>query len=412
MKKILFNLCLGVMAILLASCGSSGSAVLDGYDFSCDGILGKIPMGQAVRLTTARDICVDIQNDNTQLSGKMTKEDIEKIHNLITKMEERYQHCTDDLLEDLAADSARLLSMKDVAWENKTSSNVKLAKIQLGVKKYSYLQSHDIAFVFEANPEEVKKLPQNILHYAAVDKQGKAISHGSLKEQQTPGSYEMTIMMDHVMLDMEGMLKACNSEDKYKMMMNFCLELDSIDKVLILDDNQILDYRPSFTITGIGPVQLGADLNTLPKSLQDVYNNCYDMQAPDGDKYYAFDSSTGATMFTAIGSPDGKIKCIEVGSYVFPVKFGNVVLRVEDPYCKIVEQYGKSISWSYNPETLSATASFEHGKVTFEVFGDFFTDSGTAKLQQLQNGAKNVVFVPSDFNPDEQLQYYRIQAGK
>ena len=213
MKKILFNLCLGVMAILLASCGSSGSAVLDGYDFSCDGILGKIPMGQAVRLATARDICVDIQNDNTQLSGKMTKEDIEKIHNLITKMEERYQHCADDLLEDLAADSARLLSMKDVAWENKTSCNVKLAKIQLGVK-HSYGKSHDIAFVFEANPEEVKKLPQNILHYAVVDKQGKAISHGSLKEQQTPGSYEMTIMMDHVMLDMEGMLKACNSEDK------------------------------------------------------------------------------------------------------------------------------------------------------------------------------------------------------
>lgn len=89
MKKILFNLCLGVMAILLASCGSSGSAVLDGYDFSCDGILGKIPMGQAVRLATARDIYVDLQNDNTQLSGKMTKEDIEKIHNLITKMEER-----------------------------------------------------------------------------------------------------------------------------------------------------------------------------------------------------------------------------------------------------------------------------------------------------------------------------------
>ena len=158
MKKILFNLCLGVMAILLASCGSSGSAVLDGYDFSCDGILGKIPMGQAVRLATARDICVDIQNDNTQLSGKMTKEDIEKIHNLITKMEERYQHCADDLLEDLAADSARLLSMKDVAWENKTSCNVKLAKIQLGVK-HSYGKSHDIAFVFEANPEEVKKLP-------------------------------------------------------------------------------------------------------------------------------------------------------------------------------------------------------------------------------------------------------------
>lgn len=56
MKEILFNLCLGVMAILLASCGSSGSVVLDGYDFSCDGILGKIPMGQAVRLATARDI--------------------------------------------------------------------------------------------------------------------------------------------------------------------------------------------------------------------------------------------------------------------------------------------------------------------------------------------------------------------
>lgn len=331
MKKILFNLCLGVMTILMASCGSSGSAVLDGYDFSCDGILGKIPMGQAVRLATARDICVDIQNDNTQLSGKMTKEDIEKIHNLITKMEERYQHCTDDLLEDLAADSARLLSMKDVAWENKTSSNVKLAKIQLGVKKYSYFQSHDIAFVFEANPEEVKKLPQNILHYAVVDKQGKAISHGSLKEQQTPGSYEMTIMMDHVMLDMEGMLKACNSEDKYKMMMNFCLELDSIDKVLILDDNQILDYRPSFTITGIGPVQLGADLNTLPKSLQDVYNNCYDMQAPDGDKYYAFDSSTGATMFTAIGSPDGKIKCIEVGVLRFSCEIWKCCLACRRP---------------------------------------------------------------------------------
>ena len=77
-----------------------------------------------------------------------------------------------------------------------------------------YGKSHDIAFVFEANPEEVKKLPQNILHYAVVDKQGKAISHGNLEEQQTPGSYEMTIMMDHVMLDMEGMLKACNSEDK------------------------------------------------------------------------------------------------------------------------------------------------------------------------------------------------------
>lgn len=411
MKKILFNLCLGVMAILLASCGSSGSAVLDGYDFSCDGILGKIPMGQAVRLATAREIYEDLQNDNTKLSGKMTKEDIEKIHDVATKMEERFQHCADDLLEDLAADSARLLSMKDVAWENKTSCNVKLAKIQLGVE-VSYRHSNDIVFIFEANPEEVKKLPQNILHYVLVDKQGKAISHGSLKEQQTPGLYEKTIMMDHVMLNMGGMLEVCDSEEKYQMRMNYCLMLDSINKILILDDNQILDYRPSFTITGIGPVQLGADLNTLPKSLQDVYNNCYDMQAPDGDKYYAFDSSTGAAMFTAIGSPDGKIKCIEVGSYVFPVKFGNVVLRVEDPYCKIVEQYGKSISWSYNPETLSATASFENGKVTFEVFGDFFTDSGTAKLQQLQNGAKNVVFVPSDFNPDEQLQYYRIQAGK
>lgn len=169
MKKILFNLCLGVMAILLASCGSSGSAVLDGYDFSCDGILGKIPMGQAVRLATAREIYEDLQNDNTKLSGKMTKEDIEKIHDVATKMEERFQHCADDLLEDLAADSARLLSMKDVAWENKTSCNVKLAKIQLGVE-VSYRHSNDIAFIFEANPEEVKKLPQNILHYVLVDK--------------------------------------------------------------------------------------------------------------------------------------------------------------------------------------------------------------------------------------------------
>lgn len=71
----------------------------------------------------------------------------------------------------------------------------------------------------------MKKLPQNILHYVLVDKQGKAISHGSLKEQQTPGLYEKTIMMDHVILNMGGMLEVCDSEEKYQMRMNYCLML-------------------------------------------------------------------------------------------------------------------------------------------------------------------------------------------
>lgn len=419
MNKKVFNLCLGgAFMLLMASCGSSNSAVLEGYDFSGDGVLGKIPMGKAIQIATAREIGYDIQAEGSKFTNKniteMSKEEYmelgKKVNEMAQKGEEKFNHCLDDIQDDLKADSARLQAMKDISWEDKTNCGFKLNEVQLLDKSLSW-DRHDIMLLFEVNEDKVKELSTGTPYYVFLDNDGKMLFNSSM-EWGNGNTYKIRFKLDPVTKELSKLMDLASSADTYHNTMTHCLYLDSISKILILDADALLDYKPAMTITGVGPVQLGADLTKLPKSLPDVYDKCYDLQAPEADKYYSFETSKDEALFTAVGTPDGKIKYIEVSTELLPIKFKNVVLRIGDSYSKIVGKYGKQISWTYNPETMSAKASFEGGKVTFEVFADFFSGSGSTKFAQLQNGAKNITFGASDFNSAENLQYYKIQAAK
>lgn len=420
MNKKVFNFSMGAALLLLASCGSSGNAVLEGYDFTGKGVLGKIPMGKAIQIATAREICYDFEAEGSKISNKkiteISKEEYmelgKKVNEMAQKEEDKFNHCLDDIQDDLKADSARLQAMKDINWEDKTNCGFKLNGVQLVENENSqYLERHDILLMFGVNEERVKQLPSGSPYYVFLDKNGKMLI-GEGMEWGNGNLYKVRFKLDPVTKDLSKLMTLASSAETYHDAMSHCLYLDSISKILILDADEMLDYKPAMTITGVGPVQLGADLTKLPKSLPGIYDKCYDVQAPEADKYYSFETNKDEALFTAVGTPEGKIKYIEVATALLPIKFGNVVLRVDEPFSKIVGKYGKQISWSYNPETMSAIASFEAGKVTFEVFGDFFTETGTQKFLQLQNGAKNVSLVASDINPEEKLQYYKVQPAK
>lgn len=420
MNKKVFNFSMGAALLLLASCGSSGNAVLEGYDFTGKGVLGKIPMGKAIQIATAREICYDFEAEGSKISNKkiteISKEEYmelgKKVNEMAQKEEDKFNHCLDDIQDDLKADSARLQAMKDINWEDKTNCGFKLNGVQLVENENSqFLERHDILLMFEVNEERVKQLPTGSPYYVFLDKNDKMLI-GEGMEWGNGNLYKVRFKLDPVTKDLSKLMTLASSAETYHDAMSHCLYLDSISKILILDADEMLDYKPAMTITGVGPVQLGADLTKLPKSLPGIYDKCYDVQAPEADKYYSFETNKDEALFTAVGTPEGKIKYIEVATALLPIKFDNVVLRVDEPFSKIVGKYGKQISWSYNPETMSAIASFEAGKVTFEVFGDFFTETGTQKFLQLQNGAKNVSLVASDINPEEKLQYYKVQPAK
>ena len=420
MNKKVFNFSMGAVLLLLASCGSSGSAVLEGYDFTGKGVLGKIPMGKAIQIATAREICYDFEAEGSKLSNKkiteISKEEYmelgKKVNEMAQKEEDKFNHCLDDIQDDLKADSARLQAMKDINWEDKTNCGFKLNGVQMVENENSqFLERHDILLMFEVNEERVKQLPTGSPYYVFLDKNDKMLL-GEGMEWGNGNLYKVRFKLDPVTQDLSKLMTLASSAETYHDAMSHCLYLDSISKILILDADEMLDYKPAMTITGVGPVQLGADLTKLPKSLPGIYDKCYDVQAPEADKYYSFETNKDEALFTAVGTPEGKIKYIEVATALLPIKFGNVVLRIDEPFCKIVGKYGKQISWSYNPETMSAVASLEGGKVTFEVFGDFFTETGTQKFLQLQNGAKNVTLTASDINLDEKLQYYKVQPAK
>lgn len=354
MNKKVISLCLaGVFTLLMASCGSSGSALLEGYDFSGDGILGKIPMGKAIQIATAREICYDLQEQENKLTDKkiteMSKEEYmelgKKANELAQKADEKYNHCLDDVQDDLKADSARLLALKGISWEDKTNCGFQLKEVQLVEQHKTYLDTPNIVFFYEANDTKVKALPLHTAYYVFLDKTGKMLLHNNM---QVVGEnrYKFDFGLDISTKKWNDLITLASSAEKYHLAMTHCLRLDSISKVLIVDADAMLDYISKMTLTGVGPVQLGADLKNLPQSLEGVYDKYYGEQAPDGDNYYQFETRLGTSMFTAIGTPEGKIKCIEVCTELLPIKFGNIVLRVEDPYSKIIERYNKQISWS------------------------------------------------------------------
>lgn len=127
------------MLLLLASC--SGEKTLEGYNFNGEGFLGKLPMAQATKLVTLREIGEELKSDNhpdvnlRELS-KMDEDErdkkIQEVRDYLQKQDDKYNHCLDDLRKDLAADTARLVGMKDLLWENKTKCNFKLVKVELG----------------------------------------------------------------------------------------------------------------------------------------------------------------------------------------------------------------------------------------------------------------------------------------
>lgn len=402
--------------VLVASCGGGSSAALDGYDFQCDGILGKIPMGLGVKLGTARQIHEEYKDKGVLrlAPGERPSEaQIKELADVAKEIDQKYAHCLDDMQEDLAADSARLLALKGINWENKTACKVNLKEFKFYEEsRFTSSISRNPRFIYEINPAEIEALVNKRLYYVMLDKQGKSLGYNDLLQVSGDDSrklLQVEIRMERENLNFGGMMEAASTEGDFESKMSDILKLDSVFKIEILDGDQILDYAPStMTLTGVGPVQIGVDMDSIPKSAKDIYQSRTEIMNPEVETF-AFGYGEDDIYFTGIGGPDGKLKSIEVESASKPLKVGDMVLRVGDTYSKIVEKYGKKISWSYNPDNMELLASLEGGKVTFNIYSSSFTAAGQAKFEQLENGAKNIVFVSSDFDPEAKLESYTIQ---
>lgn len=416
MKKYMLNLCLGIMTVLLASCGGGSRAALDGYDFQGDGILGKIPMSLGIKLGTARQIHEEYKDKGVLrlAPGERPSEaQIKELEDVAKEIDQKYAHCLDDIQEDLAADSARLLALKGINWVNKTACKVNLKEFKFYEKSsFNGYVSRNPRLIYEVNPGELEALVNKRLYYVKLDKQGKSLGYNDLLQvsgEDGRNLLQVEIRLERENLDFGGMMEAASTEGGFESKMNDIMKLDSIFKIEILDGDQILDYRPStMTLTGVGPVQIGVDMDSIPKTAKDIYQSRTEIMNPEAE-IFAFGFREDDTYFTGIGGSDGKLKSIEVESDGIPLKVGDMVLRVGDTYCKIVEKYGKKISWSYNPDNMELQASLEGGKVTFNINSSSFTAAGQAKFEQLENGAKNIVFVSSDFDPEAKLETYTIQ---
>lgn len=414
MKKVMLNLCLGAMALLMASCGSGGSAVLDGYDFSGDGILGKIPMGLAIQYGTMLEVNQELEKKFEDKIGQksllqMDKGDVEKFRQMLNEAQEKFSHCLDDMQDDLKADSARLLALKGINWENKTAANIKLAEVRFGDKDkvYGLEKNRDILILFDATKDKVAALPNGRLHFLVFDKKGKQVSE---RFWHSAGKVDLQGVVFHTSSLAESRnLKGCKTKEEFEKAVDYCMSLDSIDKILLLDDDQILDYRSStMSLTGVGPIRIGMDMDSIPERVKDIYTTRTEIINPEAE-IYSFGYGEDYTYFTGIGGPDGKLKSIEVENECIPLKVGDMVLRVGDTYSKIVEKYGKKISWSYNPDNMEIKASLEGGKVTFDIYHSNFSAAGLAKYEQMENGAKNIVFTSSDFDPEAKLELFVVQ---
>lgn len=420
MKKNFIKLCMATLPVFFASCAGNSNPVIEGYDFSCDGILGKIPMGLAIQHGTALEINQEFTKEITEAMGdNNTEESYKKMEEAENKANEKLRHCTDDIQDDLAADSARLRSMKDINWENKTSCNVKLKEVRFKEEDLVSVKKN-IVFVFDAPQKEVGALPGGQIYAVILDKKDSLVKNfNALQYFRTKSQYannetnhnERALIINTDNIAGHNNIVACKKEEDFKKAAEYCLQLDSLYKIVLLDGDQFLDYHPkTMSLTGVGPVQMGTDMSKLPERHKDLYASCTEIPTPDADTYYSFDGYSGNTYFTGIGDSDGKLKRIEVESEYYPIKFGGVVLRVGDTYAKVVEKYGKNISWSYNPDNMSVRASFEGGKVYFEIMDTAFSASGASKVQQLENGAKNINITGSDLNPSEKLNRYVIQS--
>lgn len=399
----------------MASCGGGGSsAVLDGYDFSGDGILGKIPMGLAIQYGTMLEVNQELEKKFEDKIGnksllQMDKGDAEKFRQMLNEAQEKFSHCLDDMQDDLKADSARLLALKGINWENKTAANIKLAEVRFGDKDnvHGLEKNRDILILFDATKDKVAALPNGRLHFLVFDKKGNQVSE---RFWHSAGKVDLQGVVFHTSSLAESRnLNGCKTEEKFEKAVGECMSLDSIDKILLLDDDQILDYRSStMSLTGVGPVRIGMNMDSIPERVKGIYTTRTEIINPEAE-IYSFGYGEDYTYFTGIGGPDGKLKSIEVENECIPLKVGDMVLRVGDTYSKIVQKYGKKISWSYNPDNMEIKASLEGGKVTFDIYHSNFSATGLAKYEQMENGAKNIVFTSSDFDPEAKLELFVVQ---
>lgn len=414
-KSFLFGV--GALLLLLSSCSSENK--LEGYNFTGKGVLGKLPMAQATKLATLREIGEKINNDDTRFptfeeQKKMGREEAKKKMQemmeyslkFLKEQEDNYSHCLDDMNKDLAADTARLIGMKDLAWENKTKCDFKLTKVELGANPFNY-RDQSITLRFNM-PDNIESLPDGLPRFALLDKNDKFMYGGILRLTHADGTCDLELRYSYMELGMSELLNDCMDEKKFPKMMADLQRDDSIAKILIVDADQYLEYDPKMTIDGMGPIVFGADMQTLPKAYKDLYSSYEDMMAMDC-LVYSFNDSFERTLFTAIGDNSGKIDEIEVESQYIPLKLGDKVLRTGEKVRDVIAKFGKQMTWTYDEMSLNAIGAMENGRVTIKLIENLFTPEGQAKLQKIASGAK-VEIVPSDINPLETLDFYQIHA--
>ena len=401
-SRNLVSVLLMAMAVL-CSCGSS----VDGYKFSGDGLMGSIPEARAKAIGIYKEETAKVEkklkDENFDEMGIERYEKImEERANIFTALHDRLG---DDARQALVEDMKRIDSGKDFPLVNKTTCKMSAMQPSAVVDTAHALGGY-ILVKLAMDPSKRRILSEDRLYYLTKSAEGTVLTKGGVDDLSDDNDYNYEFVigaegykMDYVFSD----------RDIYDKQMRYLMSLDSIASIELVDYATYFDYTTDRATTeGVGPVKIGAKIDDVPDSCSlYVYKEMVNVMQPDMT-VCEFQDMRHNALFIAIGDGQGKIKSIDVER--LPIKVGGKVVSTHVFVRDAIENLKDVAEWSYDSESQNAIASFEGGKVTISLGSNVFNESGFAKYQQLQKGAKGIKFGYNDFNDYDMFEEYTIKA--
>lgn len=388
---------------MLCSCGSS----VDGYKFSGDGLMGSIPEARAKAIGIYKEEIAKVEqklkDENfDEMGPERYKEIMEERANVFTALHDRLG---DDLRQALVEDIKRIDSGKDFPLVNKTTCKMSAMQPSAVVDTATALGGY-VLVNLAMDPSKRRILPENRLYFLTKSAEGAVLTKGEIDDITPANDYNYKFAIGAEGYKMDYVF---GDKDIYDKQMRYLMSLDSIASVELVDYATYFDYTTDRATTeGVGPVKIGAKLDDVPDSCSlYVYKEMVNVMQPDMT-VCEFQDKHHAALFTAIGDGKGKIKSIDVER--LPIKLGGKVVSTHVFVRDAVENFKDVAEWSFDNESQDAVASFEGGKVTVSLGSNVFNESGFAKYQQLQKGAKGIKFDYNDFNDYDTFEEYTIKG--
>lgn len=401
-NRYLVSVLLMAMAVL-CSCGSS----VDGYKFSGNGLMGSIPEARAKAIDIYKEEIAKVEKrlekeNFDEMGPERYKVLMEERGNVFTALHDRLG---DDVRQALVDDMKRIDSGKDFPFTNKTTCKMNAMQPAAVVDTANAFNGY-VLVKLAMDPSKRRILSEDRLYYLTKSAEGTVLTKGGVDDLSDDNDYNYEFVigaegykMDYVFSD----------RDIYDKQMRYLMSLDSIASVEIVDYATYFDYTTERATTeGVGSVKIGAKIDDMPDSCSlYVYKEPVNVMQPDMT-VCEFQDKHHATLFTAVGDGNGKIKSIDVER--LPIKLDGKVVSTHVYVRDAVENLKDVAEWSFDQEAQDAVASFEGGKVTISLGSNVFNESGFAKYQQLQKGAKGIKFDYNDFNDYDTFEMYTIKG--